>query len=169
MKIAGRSSKLAVSAVAMLLAAGLLAGGALGVTSAEQTRESYVAQVEPICKTNTKANERILAGAEKKVKEGKLKVAAGQFKQASAAFAKAVRQIEAVPQPVADKAKLAKWLGYLAAEKKLLGEIGKALEDGKKSKTRTLSVKLTHNGNLANNAVLGFDFDYCLIDSSKFS
>ncbi len=169
MKTVNRSSKLFVSAVAALLLLALSAAGALAVTSAEQTRETYVAAVEPICKTNTKANERILAGAEKKVKEGKLKVASGQFTQASAAFTKAVKQIKAVPQPVADKAKLAKWTGYLETETKLLSEIGKALKAGNKTKAQTLSVKLTHNGNLANNAVLGFDFDYCLIDSSRFS
>jgi hypothetical protein len=164
-----RSSKLVVSAIAALLLAGILAAAALGVTSGEQTRESYVTQVEPICKTNTKANERILAGAEKKVREGKLKVAAGQFTQAAAAFGKAVKQIKAVPQPPADTAKLARWLGYLETETKMLKEIGQALKAGNKSKAQTLSVKLTHNGNLANNAVLGFDFDYCLIDSSRFS
>jgi hypothetical protein len=169
MKTVGRSSKLVVSAAAALAVLAFCAAAALGVTSAEQTRESYVAQVEPICKTNTKANERILAGAEKKVKEGKLKVAAGQFTQAASAFGKAVKQIKAVPQPVADKAKLAKWLSYLEGETKLLSEIGKALKENKKSKAQTLSVKLTHNGNLANNSVLGFEFDYCLIDSSRFS
>jgi hypothetical protein len=169
MKTASRSSKLFVSGAAALLVLALGAGAALGVTSTEQTRETYVAQVEPICKTQTKANERILAGAEKKVKEGKLKVAAGQFAQASAAFGKAVKQIKAVPQPVADKAKLAKWTGYLEGETKLLSEIGKALNSGKKAKAQSLSVKLTQNGNLANNAVLGFDFNYCLIDSSRFS
>jgi hypothetical protein len=169
MKTFSRSSKLYVGAAVALLAMALGATAALGVTSTEQTRETYVAQLEPICKKNTKANERILAGAEKKVKEGKLKVAAGQFTQAAAAFSKAVKQIKAVPQPVADKAKLAKWTKYLEGETKLLSEIGKALKAGKKSQAQTLSVKLTHNGNLANNAVLGFDFDYCLIDSSRFS
>lgn len=169
MKTISRSSKLAIAAFSALLATGLLAAAALGVTSADQTRESYVAAVEPICKTNTKANERILSGVEQKVKQGKLAVAAGQFAKASSAFGKAVKQIKAVPQPVADQAKLAKWMGYLEGETKLLGEISKALKDGKKTKAQTLSVKLTHNGNLANNAVLGFDFNYCLIDSSRFS
>jgi uncharacterized protein HemX len=169
MKSVSRSSKLLASGAAVLAVLALGAGAALGVTSAEQTRETYVAQVEPICKTNTKANERILAGAEKKVREGKLKVAAGQFTQAAAAFGKAVKQIKAVPQPVADKAKLAKWVGLLEDETKLLSEIGKALKANNKNKAQTLSIKLTHNGNLANNAVLGFDFDYCLIDSSRFS
>lgn len=169
MKTVSRSSKLVATAIAALAATGLLATAALGVTSPDQTRESYAEAVEPICKTNTKANERILSGVEKKVKEGKLAVAAGQFAQASSAFAKAVKQIKAVPQPVADQAKLAKWTGYLEDETKLLSEISKALKAGKKTKAQTLSVKLTHNGNLANNAVLGFDFNYCLIDSSRFS
>jgi hypothetical protein len=160
-------SRMFATAAVALIAAGAFA--AFAIAAPEQTRESYVAQVEPICKTNTKANERILAGAEKKVKEGKLQVAAGQFTKAAGAFGKAVKQIGAVPQPAADKAKLTKWLGYLGQEQKLLSEIGKALKAGKKSKAQTLSVRLTHNGNLANNAVLGFEFNYCLIESSRFS
>jgi hypothetical protein len=169
MLIKRRTSKTLGAVVSALLATGLLAAGALAVTSPDQTRESYVTQVEPICKTNTKSNERILSGVEKKVKQGKLQVASGQFAKASTAFGKAVKEIAAVPQPVADKAKLEKWLGYLNGETKLLGEISKALKAGKKTKAQTLSVKLTHNGNLANNAVLGFEFNYCLIDSSRFS
>jgi hypothetical protein len=159
-----RISKLFAATLTVLLASAALALGA-----AEQTRETYVAQVEPICKTNTKANEQILTGVRQKIKKGQLSVAAGQFTKASGAFGKAVKQIKAVPQPAADQAKLAKWTGYLEGETKLLGEIGKALKGGNKSKAQTLSIKLTHNGNLANNAVLGFDFNYCLIDSSKFS
>jgi hypothetical protein len=169
MKTAGRSSKLVASAAATLLVLALGAATALAVTSTEQTRESYVAQVEPICKTNTEANERILAGAEKKVKEGKLKVASRQFAQASTAFGKAVKQIKAVPQPVADKAKLGKWTGALEDETRLLSKIGQALKQGKKGRAYSLSVQLKHNATVANNAVLGFEFEECLIDSSKFS
>jgi hypothetical protein len=161
------TSKTLGAVVSALLATGLLAAAALAVVPPE--REAYVAQVEPICKANTKSNERILSGVEKKVKQGKLQVAAGQFSKASIAFGKAVKQIAAVPQPAADKAKLTKWLGYLEGETKLLSEISKALKAGKKTQAQTLSVKLTHNGNLANNAVLGFEFNYCLIDSSRFS
>jgi hypothetical protein len=146
----------------------LLAATALAATSPTQTRESYATAVEPICKTNTKANEQILSGVRKKIQKGQLAVAAGQFSKAANAFGKAVKQIKAVPQPPADVAKLKKWFGYLEKETKLLGEISKALKSDQKSKAQTLSVQLTRNGNLANNSVLGFDFDYCLIDSSKF-
>jgi hypothetical protein len=169
MKTISRSRKLAVTAVTAAFAVALLAAGALAATSPDQTRESYVAAVEPVCKKNTKSNEQILSGVRKKVQKGQLAVAASQFTKASTAFGKAVKQLKAVPQPVADAAKLNKWLGYLETETKMLGEIGKALKDGNKNKAQTLSVKLTHNGNVANNTVLGFEFDYCLIDSSKFS
>lgn len=169
MKLFSRSKRLALTAATALLAVAALAAGAFAATSPDQTRESYVTEVEPICKVNTKANEQILSGVRKKVQKGQLAVAAGQFTKASAAFGKAVKQLKAVPQPTADAAKLNKWLGYLETETKMLGEIGKALKAGDKNKAQTLSVKLTHNGNLANNTVLGFEFDYCLIDSSKFS
>jgi hypothetical protein len=164
-----RVSKLSAAAVAVLGLTALLAAVAMAATSPTQTRESYVATVEPICKKNTKANEQILDGVRSKIKQGKLAVAAGQFSRASTAFGKAVTQLRAVPQPPADATKLNKWLGYLDKEKKLLGEIGKALKAGKKGRAQTLSVQLTHNGNVANNQVLGFEFDYCLIDSSRFS
>jgi hypothetical protein len=164
-----RISKVAIGAGVALFTTALLCAGALAVTSPTQTRETYVAQVEPICKTNTKSNERILQGVEKKVKQGKLQVAAGQFTQASIAFGKAVKQLKAVPQPVADEAKLTKWLSYLDAETKYLSDIGKALKAGNKGKAQTLSVKLTHNGSLANNTVLSFEFNYCEIESSRFS
>jgi hypothetical protein len=169
MQITNRSTKLAVTAALALFATALLATGALAVTSPDQTRESYAAAAEPICKTNTKANEQILAGVRKKIQKGQLSVAAGQFTKAATAFGKAVKQLKAVPQPPADTAKLAKWLGALEDETKLLSDIGKALKAGKKGKAQSLSVQLTRNANAANNAALGFDFDYCLIDSSKFS
>ncbi len=153
---------------AVLALAALLATSAFAATSPTQTRESYVTAVEPICKTNTKANERTLAGVRKKIQKGQLAVAAGQFSKAASAFGKAVKQIKAVPQPVADVAKLKKWFGYLDDQTQMLSEISKALKNDQKTKAQTLSVKLTRNANLANNAVLGFDFDYCLIDPSKF-
>jgi hypothetical protein len=167
MQINLRTSRILSGVIAALITTGALA--ALAMAAPEQTRESYVAAVEPICKTNTKANERILAGAEKKIKEGKLKVAAGQFTQAAAAFAKTVKQIKAVPAPAADSAKLTTWLGHLEDEQALLSEIGKALKAEKKSQVRGLSVRLNHNANVTNNSVLGFEFNYCLIDPSKFS
>lgn len=169
MPFESRPSKVLAAALAALLCSALLASAALAITDPGQTREGYVARVEPICKVNTKSNERILAGVRKEIKQGKLKLTAGRFKQAAAAFGRAVKQIAAVPQPPADQAKLTKWLGALGDEQALLGEIGKALKAGRKTRAQSLSVRLSHNGNVANTIVLGFEFDYCLIRASRFS
>jgi len=162
-------TRVRITLAAALTLVAVLAATAFGATSPTQTREGYVAAVEPICKRNTKANEQILTGVRKKIKQGKLDVAAGQFTKAATAFGKAVNELRAVPQPVADATKLNKWLSYLDKETKMLREIGKALKNDQKTRAQSLSVQLTRNGNVANNQVLGFEFDYCLIDSSRFS
>lgn len=169
MKTISRSSKLFVSGVAALLVLALGASAAWGVTSTEQTREGYVATVEPICKSNTKTSERLLGGVKKLVKENKLKVAAGKVSSAVTSGNATVKKLKQVPQPVADAPKLQKWLGYLETEQKLLTELSKALKSENKPKVQQLTVKLTQNGNLANNSVLAFEFKYCLIPTSQFS
>jgi hypothetical protein len=169
MKTVSRSSKLFASGFAALLVLALGASAALGVTSAEQTREAYVAAVEPICKTNTKTSERLLGGVKKLVKEDKLKVAASKVSAAVVSGSATVKKLKKVPQPAADAPKLQKWLGFLEAEQKLLTELSKALKSENKASVQRLTVKLTQNGNLANNSVLAFEFKYCLIPTSQFN
>ncbi|HVS99163.1 MAG TPA: hypothetical protein VHE08_01470 [Solirubrobacterales bacterium] len=137
--------------------------------AAELTREGYVARVEPICKRNTEANEKIFAGAKEEVKAGKLKLASTHFAKAESALKKTIGQLRAVPRPAADEAKLGKWLGYLETEAAYLGRIGKALAQGDKGKAQTLSVRLDRNSNLANDSVLAFGFTYCRLEPSRFS
>jgi Flp pilus assembly protein TadD len=169
MGFTSRRWKALATALAAVLCAALASASALAITDPGQTRESYAARVEPICKTNTKAGERILAGVRREIKEGKLKLAAARFKRAGAAFGRAVDQIAAVPQPPADQAKLTKWLAALGDEQALLGEIGIALKADRKVRAERLSVRLNHNGRVANLDVLGFEFNYCLINASRFS
>src|SRR5438445_13040205 len=100
----------------------------------EVTRAEYVARVEPICKVNAKANERILKNVRKEVKQGKLALAGRQFIKAAKALKKTYLELKAVPQPTADQARLTKWLGYVKTEVTLFEEAGKALKAGKKNK-----------------------------------
>jgi hypothetical protein len=164
-----RRWKALATALAAVLCAALAAATALAVTDPDQTRASYAARVEPICKTSTKAGERTLAGVRREIKQGKLKLAAARFKRAAAAFGRAVNQIAAVPQPPADQAKLTKWLGALGDEQALLSEIGAALKADRKVRAERLAVRLNHNGRVANLDALGFEFGYCLINASRFS
>jgi hypothetical protein len=154
------------------LSAMVVAGLAIVVSmagAAELTRDEYVARVEPICKANTDANARIFKGAKDEVKAGELKRASTHFTRATAAFEKTIKQLKAIPRPAADQTKLGNWIGFLEAESSFLGKIGKALAAEQKAQAQTYSVRLNRNSNLANNTVLGFGFDYCRIDPSRFS
>ena len=90
----GKRLGLVAAAVAVLLAAAVPLAGA-----AELSREEYVARAEPICQTNVLANKRIFKGAKGEVKAGKLQLASKHFFRAATAFAKTIRQIEAVTPP----------------------------------------------------------------------
>ncbi|MGC1166222.1 MAG: hypothetical protein WA862_08935 [Solirubrobacterales bacterium] len=153
-----------IGALALCLALAAPLAGA-----AETTREEYIARVEPICKTNVEANSRIFKGAKAEVKAGELKKGSKHFFRAATALAKTIRQIEAVPLPAADAAKLTRWIGLLGSEQRYFHKIGAALAAGDKYKAQNLSVKLNRNSNLANNAILALDFKHCRIDPSKFS
>jgi hypothetical protein len=154
-----------------LLATALVASLAIAslASAAEIDRAEYKAQVEPICKTNAKANEAILKPVRKLVKEDKLKPAASRFTQASAALKKTLTQLKAVPQPTADEAKLAKWLGYIKTEADLFAKAAKKLKAGQKGAAQQVVNKLTSTANLANATVLSFEFHYCKLEPSKFT
>ena len=161
----GKKSFAALSAVLMVFA--MLSGPV--AQAAEVTRESYKEAVEPICKTNTEANERILKGVRQKVKAGQLKVAGSQFTKAGNALHKALVQLKAIEQPTADEARLATWFKYVAEEESLFLRAGKKLKQGNKTAAQTLVIKLTTNANKANNQVLPFEFKYCRFEPSKFT
>jgi hypothetical protein len=134
-------------------------------SAAEITRDEYVAKVEPICKAQIEeANKRIFKGAEAEVNAGELKKASKHFTRGVVAFNKAIKRIQAVPQPTEDEAKLTKWIGYLKVESSYIGKIGKALAADKKHKAESLSARLEHNRKLGNNSVLAFGFNYCRIE-----
>jgi hypothetical protein len=147
--------------VALLLAATAFA--------AEVGRAEYKEAAEPICKTNTQANERILTGVRKEVKVGKLKPAAAKFAKAATGQAKALRELEALPRPTADEARLAKWFSYLKIEAELFSAAGRKLKAGDKPGAEHVFAKLTPNANKANNEVLPFGFRYCRLEPSKFT
>jgi len=156
-----RAFKLSAALAAVLV---LVVPTAFG---AELTREGYVAKVEPICKANAEANEKILKGVRQKVKQGQLKAAGAQFAAASRALRKALTQLEAVPPPAADKAALSRWLGYVETEADLFAKVADKLKAENKIAAQSMVVRLTHTANLANNQVLSFDFTHCKFNPSQ--
>ncbi|MBS1888496.1 MAG: hypothetical protein JSU06_15045 [Actinobacteria bacterium] len=145
--------------VALVLAAAAFA--------AEVSREEYKASAEPICHASATANERILTGVRKEVRAGKLKTAGAKFAAASREQARALRELEALPRPTADEARLAKWFSYLKVEAGLFATAGKKLKAGDKPGAEHVFTKLTLNVNKANLQVLPFGFNYCRLNAAK--
>jgi hypothetical protein len=136
--------------------------------AASEDQVKYAEQVEPICKANSEANARILKGVKTQVQKDELAPAGKRFIRASSALGKTVTQLDKVPRPEADNAKLTKWIGYLRKEKAFLQQIGSALKSKDKYHAQKLAVELNKNNNKANNTVINFPFKECRIDSSRF-
>lgn len=146
--------------------------GALTVAAAqaaEVTRASYREAAEPICQTNTQANERILAGVRTMVKQGRLGPAGSRFARASTALKKAVGELEALSTPPADTARLGRWLGDVRVEAALFGRIAGLLKADKKAQAERLVAKLDSDASKANNVVIAFEFHWCRLEPARFT
>jgi hypothetical protein len=153
-------------AAAVLAAALVLAATA---TAAEApTRAEYVSRLEGVCKPDAEATQLAMKGARADLNDERLAVAAGKFAKAAAIFGSTVKGISAVPRPAADTAKLSRWFGYLKAQESYLKQITAQLKAGREIKAQRLTARFIHNGNLANNVVLAFGFDYCSFKFSRY-
>lgn len=159
--MSGKKLIVLLAAVAALL-------GAVPSYADEAERQTYKAEVEPICKANTEANEKILKGVRAKVKAGKLGAAAKQVFRAAKALKRTRGQLLQVPKPAEDAARLTKWLGYVKTEAELFESLGRKLAKGEKTAAQKMVLRLKSTANKANNTVLDFEFRYCRFQPSKF-
>lgn len=155
--------------IAIAVAAAAVLVLALPASAADQTRETFKEAVEPICKANAKANERILSGVRKQVQQNKLGAAAAKFTRASKALKATWRQLKAVPQPPADSARLAKWLQLVKKEADLFETTAAKLRAKNKPAALAMVVQLRNIANKANVQGLPFEFKYCRFEPSKFT
>jgi hypothetical protein len=149
----------------VVFAALLAAVPSFAMTTAEDT---YKAEVEPICKINTQANEKILKGVHQLVKAGKLGPASKKVFAAARALKRTRTELLAVPKPPEDSARLTKWLGYVKDEVTLFETLGRKLKAGEKTQAQKMVLRLKSTAERANNTVLDFEFRYCRFQPSKF-
>jgi len=152
----------AVAAVAALLLAGTAAA------AEAPTREEYVNQLEAVCKPDAEATRVAMKGARADVSAERLTVAAVKFAKATSIFGGTVKAISAVPRPAADTAKLSTWFGYLKTQESYLRQITAQLKADHAIPAQRLTARFIHNGNLANNTVLAFGFDFCSFKFSRY-
>jgi hypothetical protein len=152
--------------VLFVIATALL--GAVPSIAAETTPKEFKEAVEPICKTNREANEKVLDGARQNVQKGELKKASRQLFGAAKALKRARTQLLGVPKPAEDAARLTKWLKGIKTEVELLESTGKKLAEGDKNGALKMIIRLKSNANKTNNLVLDYEFRYCHINPSEF-
>ena len=101
--------------------------------------------------------------------DGQAEAGGGEVRPGLGGAGGALRELEALPQPAADEARLAKWFSYLKIEAELFATAGKKLKSGDKPGAEHIITKLTQNANKANLQVLPFGFRYCRLEPSKFT
>lgn len=127
----------------------------------EQTRESYKAQVEPICEANREVNERIMAGARERINKDKFEIVGKQFIRVSSSFGGLIRQIVTVPPPPADGHRVERWLSLMRLLKTRLHTVGKYYKEGKEIKAAHESILAERSGISANNISIVFHVRHC--------
>jgi hypothetical protein len=150
--------------------AALVTLAAIGVAAASEgpARAEYVAGLERICKPNALATQRAMKGARADLSAERLAVVARKFARAIGFFDSTVTAIAAVPRPAADVAALRKWFFYLKRQEAYLRRITAQLRAGHAVPAQRLTARFIHNGNLANNVVLAFGFNYCSFKFSRY-
>lgn len=144
-----------------------LAVAAVAHGAEEPTREHYLATVEPICKRDREASEKILAGTKEAIRDGRLKVAGRQLIRASRHFGEAIRKLVAVPRPPADEAKLQKWFGFLRILRDRIRQTGVYYKEGEELRATHESIAAERTGNAANNVSYSLKFRYCRLSRSR--
>ncbi len=163
----GRGRRAGVAAVIAAALVPMHVGG-VAVAEAGPTRSEYVSTLEAICRPDSEATQRTMKGVRDDVSAGRTALAAHKFGRGAEIFAGTVKGMTPVPRPIADVARLQKWFLYLNRQEKYLQEVTVQLEAGRVIRAQRAIARFIHNGNLANNAVLAFGFNYCDFRFSRY-
>jgi hypothetical protein len=151
----------------LLLVAAALAAATAPAADAP-TRDEYVERLEEVCKPDAEATQRAMKGARADVRAERYAAAAKKFAKATPIFASTVKRISAVPRPSADTDRLKQWFTYLKRQESYLRQITTQYRQNNPIKAGRLTARFIHNGNLANNVVLAFGFDWCSFKFSRY-
>jgi hypothetical protein len=157
-----RARKTTAVTVALLA---LTASAGAAVTT---ERAEYVNRLESICEPGVEATQRAVRGVRSDIQAERLGVAAAKLGKATRIFDGTVSQISAVPRPPSDATHLAKWFRYLKLQKSYLGRAATALREERIPRYQHNAVRFVHNGNLANDVVIAYGFNYCRFKFSRF-
>lgn len=164
----GRSRVLGVAATAAMVAAAVALSSPATAMTPKAERTEYVHRLESICKPGVAATQRAVRGVRPDIRAERLAVAAGKLARAARIFDGTVRRISAVRRPLVDVKQLAKWFRYLGLQKSYLGRAAAALRAQRIVRYQHNAVHFVHTGNLANDVVIAYGFNFCRFKFSRF-
>jgi hypothetical protein len=135
---------------------------AAAAQGAEVTRHEYVARAEKVCKVGVAKAGPLITTGFREVKANKVAGAAPKFAEAAKIYEGIRHRLLGIPAPSADGRNLAAWLRRLEVQNEFLALSGKALAEDERVKAQGYFTRFIHNGNLANDLVLGYGFKSCL-------
>src|SRR4029077_4113825 len=124
-------------------------------------RADYVSELEKVCRPGSEETQRAMKNVRHDVRDGRIPLAAYKFGRGATIFGRTIKTIARFPRPSGDLAKLKEWFVYLNRQEDYLNRITAQLHAGRTVKAQRLTAHFIHNGNLANNVVLAFGFNYC--------
>jgi hypothetical protein len=146
----------------------VLALSGLAGASVRPDQAEYVSRLESICKPNVEETQRAVLGVRSDIRSERLAIAARKLSSAGRIFDGTIRAISAVPRPSADAAQLAKWFVDLRHQESYLRGAASALHAQRIVSYQHNAVRFVHTGNLANDVVITYGFNYCRFKFSRF-
>jgi hypothetical protein len=145
-----------------------LVPSALAVADAAPDQAEYVSRLEAICKPNVEETQRAVQGVRSDIRRERFTIAARKLSSAGRIFDGTVGAISAAQRPPADVAQLAKWFADLRQQESYLRRAASALRARRIVSYQHNSVRFVHTGNLANDVVIAYGFNYCRFKFSRF-
>ena len=135
---------------------------AAAAPAGEVTRSRYVERAEAVCKPVTQTAKPVIARALSNLKENQVKRSGGELLEVAKTYEASRAHLRAIAPPPADAAVLRSWLKTLQEQNAFLRGAGRELSRERRVPAQGFLARFVHSGNLANDLVLGFGFNYCL-------
>lgn len=156
------------STIIVMIAAACGSALCANANAEELTRSEYVAKLESLCKPTVLEIERKVDGVRSDVHSGRLKVAGEKFGIAARIFGGSVRSITPIPRPKEYRSQLSTWFRYLHQQESYMQKISDAFGHERGHQGQRYVARFVHSGNLANNTVFGWGFNYCAFKFSRY-
>lgn len=161
MRLKLNGAKAASWIIGMALAIFVLPASALAAPA--ESREAYVAKLDPICLKDYNRTTPLLKGIQGRIERGKYADAARRVARATRIFNSTLRRTRRIEPAVGDKAIVERWFKQLDIQARYLRQMVKVIKTKKKKRIYRLQEKIMRNRSKANNIVFLFDFKHCLL------